>query len=253
MGVVKRGSTRLIVALAAIAFIAVGLSSSGAAASDRPEKQRRVRSAPPKRLPVVATARGPNDPHSFDLSLLIPRGARLRQVWFLDGGRQADQVLVEWVQSRIVPLYGEDFPDSVRWGLTLWTQRPRRFHFQAPWKGVAIPLLKRISPDAPFLRVALEDVTSDGHPDVLVEQYPHTNHGCGPHQVVATLANAKTWRIFRASLCETPLHSSRGLLALDLPYYKPGDSVCCWGKVEQLRLGWNGKRYVTVVDRIVGR
>jgi hypothetical protein len=89
------------------------------------------------------------------------------------------------------------------------------------------------------------------HPDVLVEQYPHTNHGCGPHQVVATLTKGTTWRIFRASLCETTLHGIRGLLALDLPYYVNGDSVCCWSKVGKLRLHWNGHRYIRVSDRIV--
>ena len=40
------------------------------------------------------------------------------------------------------------------------------------------------------------------------------------------------------------------MLALDLPYYVDGDSVCCWSKVEKLRLRWNGQRYVPVSDRI---
>jgi hypothetical protein len=123
-------------------------------------------------------------------------------------------------------------------------------NFEAPWKGVAIPLLK-VSPGAPNLRVALADVTSDRHPDLLLEQYPHTNHGCGPHRVFATLANGRTWRIFKASLCETTLRGSGGLLALDRPYYERGDSVCCWSKVEKIRLRWNGRRYVRASDHIV--
>jgi hypothetical protein len=54
-----------------------------------------------------------------------------------------DQVLVEWVRSKSVSLYGGDFSDSVRWGLTLWTQTPfTPADCQAPWKGVAIPLLR---------------------------------------------------------------------------------------------------------------
>jgi hypothetical protein len=207
--------------------------------------------SPPARLPVVASTRGPNDPHDFDLLLLIPHGTRLRQVWFIHGGRKPDQVLVEWVRSRIASLYSMDFPENVPWGLTLWTQTPHKPNeFQAPWKGVAIPLLKS-PPGAPEIRVAFADVTSDRHPDVLVEQYPGTNHGCGPHQVVATLSRGKTWRIFRSSLCESTLRGSKGLLALDMPYYLPGDSVCCWSKVEKLRLRWSGKRYVTVSDVIV--
>jgi hypothetical protein len=202
-------------------------------------------------LPVVGRVRGPDDPHELDLSLLIPRRSRLRQVWFLHGGRQPDQVLVEWIRSRTVSVYGGDFPDSVRWGLTLWTQTPLSpANYQAPWKAVAIPLLK-LAPGSPNMRLRLGDVTGDGHPDLLLEQYPHTNHGCGPHQVVATLKHGATWRVFRADLCETPLRGSGGLLALDLPHYERGDSVCCWSKIEKLRLRWNGRRYVTVSDRIV--
>jgi hypothetical protein len=198
----------------------------------------------------VSTVRGPNDPHDFDLSMLIPRHTRLRQVWFIHGGRKPDQMLVEWLHSTTFSLYGSRLADSVRWGLTLWTQTPlRRADFQAPWKGVAVPLL-RLAPGSPNLRVATADVTGDRHPDVLVEQYPHTNHGCGPHEVVATLAHGKTWRIFDTWLCETDLAAAHGLLKLDMPYYLPGDSVCCPSKTERLRLRWNGVRYVTASLRI---
>jgi hypothetical protein len=206
---------------------------------------------PPKRLPVIAQAVGPNDPHQFDLSLLVPERARLRQVWFIHGGRKPDEVLIEWIRSSRASIYGFDFPDSVRWGLTLWTQTPRRVDYQAPWSGVAVPLRKQLAPGSPYLRVALADVTGDRHPDVLVEQYPHTNHNCGPHEVVANLAGGETWRLFGASLCETALHGLNGLLALDLPYYEPKDSLCCWSKVERLRLRWSERRYVAVSDRIV--
>lgn len=234
--------------------VGLGVFAAGVVAGasvSSPSKKSPVWSAPPLRLAFVATTLGPNDPHDFDFSLLIPRGTRLRQLWFVHGGRKADQVLVEWVRSRIVSLYEEDFPRDVRWGLTLWTQTPLKVHdFQAPWKGVAIPL-QRWPPGAPDLRVAFADVTGDRHPDVLVEQYPGTNHGCGPHQVVATLAGGRTWRTFLSRMCETTLRGSHGLLALDLPYYLPGDSVCCWSKVEKLRLRWTGKRYEPVSDVIV--
>lgn len=218
------------------------------AADDRTERAT-VKSGAAERLPVVAETRGPADPHEFDLSLLVPRGARLRQIWVLHGGRRPDDMLIEWVRSTTVSLYGEAFRDTVRWGLTLWTQTPRSRGYQAPWKGFAVPLLT-LAPGAPGLRVAVADVTSDGHPDVLVEQYPHTNHGCGPHQAVARLARG-TWQLFRASLCETTLRGVEGLLALDLPLYEPGDSVCCPSKVEKRRLRWNGHRYVIASSRIV--
>lgn len=239
-----------------LALFTAGLLTGCGGSAEKPIpggrlKHLTVESAPPTRLSVIRKVRGPNDPHDFDLSMLIPPGTRLRQVWFIHGGRKPDQVLVEWVRSRIVSLYWQDFPETVPWGLTLWTQTPPKpGDFQAPWKGVAIPLLKS-PPGAPNIRVAFADVTSDRHPDVLVEQYPGTNHGCGPHQVVATLSHGRTWRIFRSRLCETTLRGSKGLLALDMPYYLPGDSVCCWSKVEKLRLRWSGKRYVTVSDVIV--
>jgi hypothetical protein len=173
-------------------------------------------------------------------------------VWFIHGGREPDQVLVEWIKSKTVSAYAYEYPDTVRWGLTLWTQTtPLDWSPDAQWKGVAIPLLKFAPPGVPTLRVAIADVTGDGHPDVLVHQCPHTNHDYGPHEVIATLAHGTTWRIFDANLAETDLHASKGLLALDLPYYLAHDSNCCPSKLEQLRLRWNGKRYVAVSDRIV--
>jgi hypothetical protein len=242
---------RAVLVMALLGLLVGGLGASAADVSASVARRSPVRLTRPTLLPVVARVRGPNDPHDFDLSLLIPHGTRLRQAWFIHGGRLPDQVLVEWVRSSTVSIYGFDFPDVVPWGLTVWTQTPQKpADFQAPWRGVAIPLL-RVAPGAPFLRVAIADVTSDGHPDVLVEQYPQTNHDCGPHQAVATVADGTTWRVFSASLCETPLRGSHGRLALDLPYYRRGDSVCCWSDVEKLRLRWNGKRYSTVSDRIV--
>jgi hypothetical protein len=209
-----------------------------------------VKSAPARRLPVTATAIGPNDAHDFDLALLVPRGARLRQLWYLHGRRAGSQVLVEWIRSKRSSVYADDFAQDVPWGLTLWTQTPRRVDYESPWKGVALPLV-RYPPGAPGLRVGFADVTSDGQPDVLLEQDPGTNHGCGPHTVVATLAHRRVWRLFRSWLCETTLHGDHGLLALDLPYYVGRDSVCCWSKVERRRLRWNGRRYVIASDRIV--
>lgn len=231
-------------------LLVLGLSGAAHGGSDKPQKHQIIHPGPPLRLPVVFRTRGPNDPHDFDLSYLIPHGSRLRQIWFIHGGRLPDQVLVEWIRSTRTSLYDMDLPDDVPWGLTLWTQTPRKLDYQAPWQGVAVHLLK-VSPGAPLLRIAIADVTSDGHPDVLVEQYPHTNHGCGPHQVLATMRNGSTWRTFQLWMCETYLRGAKGLLALDLPYYLRGDSVCCWSKVEKLRLRWNGRIYVTASDRIV--
>jgi hypothetical protein len=237
-------------ASAAVALFVAAAGSAGAART--PARYLTVHPGRAVRLPVIARTRGPTTPHDFDLSLLIPPHTRLRQVWFLHGGRRADQVLVEWVQRGVVSLYAYRFPDTVRWGLTLWTQRPRTGpDYYAPWQGVALPLVRHLAPGAPNLDLAFADVTSDGHPDVLLAQYPHTNHDCGPHRVFATLAQGRTWRIFSSWLCETPLRGSRGLLALDLPYYQPGDSVCCWSKVERVRLRWNERRYVKASDRIV--
>jgi hypothetical protein len=211
-----------------------------------------VQAGPPLRLHPVARTLGPNDPHDFDLSQLIPRRSRLRQVWYLHGGREPDQVLVEWIQTPKVSLYGDELPSSVRWGLTLWTQAPLRANdFQAPWRGTPLPLIKW-PPGAPGLQVRFADVTGDGHPDVLYEQWPGTNHGCGPHQIVATLGGGQVWRVFNASpMCETSMYGVRGLLGVDLPLWGPHDSMCCWSRVQKVRMRWTGRRYALVSARVV--
>ena len=210
-----------------------------------------VRSGPPLPLRVVAATRGPNDPHDFDLSQLVPPGTRLRQLWYLHGGRKPDQVLVEWIRTSRISLYWQDLPSNVRWGLTLWTQTPRKFDFQAPWRGTALPLIKW-PPGAPGLQVRLADVTGDGHPDVLYEQWPGTNHGCGPHQVAATLGGGQVWRVFNAApMCETNMYGVRGLLALDVPLWGTRDSVCCWSRVQKVRLRWTGRRWLVASARVL--
>jgi hypothetical protein len=173
-------------------------------------------------------------------------------VWYLHGGRQGDQILVEWSRSHRPFTYSQELSENPKtqpaWGLRLWTQTPRRFDFQAPWVGVRIPTMTD-SPGAPQVELMISDVTSDGHPDVLVEQYPGTNHGCGPHQVVSTHAGI-TRLVFRANICETPLGARRGLLTLQ---YGTGalPAVCCPSKLAKLRLRWNGRRFIVVWRRVV--
>jgi hypothetical protein len=206
-----------------MAAVSAAVAGCGANA---PPASTPFRLAPPRELTPMFAAVGPTDPHDLDLGQLIPRHTRLRQVWFLRGGRSDEQVLVEWVAGK-PSLYG-DYPDNVRWGLTLWSHARKTNGFATKWRGVAVPLI-RVAPASSTLRVAVGDVTNDRHPDVLVEQYPHTNHGCGPHEVVATLRNGRTVRAFRdATLCETTLYGVDGLLALDLPVYDRNDGVCCW-------------------------
>jgi len=111
-------------ALALFLVAATGLSCSDSShsgthraqkAASNGERHLPLRPGRPKPLSFVARTRGPNDPHDFDLSLLIPAGSRLRQAWFIRGGHLPDQVLVEWIRSKSVSLYGDRFPDAVRW------------------------------------------------------------------------------------------------------------------------------------------
>jgi hypothetical protein len=232
--------------LVTVAFL-VAQQSAGRMGAHEP-----VRLTAPSKLPVTTRTRAPNtNPHEFDLSMLVPQRARVRQVWFIHGGSRPEQILVEWIRNASPAIFAQDIPDSIPWGLTLWTPSRRKdADDQVRWIGVALPLLK-VSPAVENLRVVTADVTGDGHPDVLVEQYPHTNHGCGPHEVVATMPDRTSWRIFHTSLCETTLRGVRGLLALDLPDYRNGDSVCCPSRIDKVRFRWTGSRYVVATDRVV--
>ena len=122
--------------------------------------------------------------------------------------------------------------------LSLWSFTGSR------WHAVRIPVIRWAPPAPQDVRIALADATGDGRPDLLFEQDPLTNHGCGPHQVFATSRRGVTTRVFSSYLCETELGGDRGLLALDRPYYLRNNAMCCPAFVEHLRLRWDGRRYV---------
>jgi hypothetical protein len=193
--------------------------------------------------------RASEDPHQVDLGSFIPHGSRLRQVWFLQGGGLADQVLVEWVAQRRPAIDRGGFPATLRWGLTVWQRTNAGSGLETVWDGAVIPVLR--TPPAPEdLNLTVGDVTGDRHPDVLIAQYPDTNHGCGPHQVIAALPGGRQWRVFGgAPLCETTMTGSRGLLKIVAPIYRRGDSVCCPSLMETTYRRWSGTRYRVVRKR----
>jgi len=174
--------------------------------------------------------------HDLDLAQLVPARTHVVQVWF-----EPKQVLVEWNQNAPVREVGSY---SGRWGLTLWTFAPRPGVRPDLWRAVNIPVLRAAGPGAPYTEVSIGDVTGDGHPDVLVQQ-EHWNQGCGPHEVIATLPNGQIWRVFNhGGLCNTIFEAKDGLLRLDMPYFTDHEPVCCPNKHEDLRLRWNGSRFV---------
>jgi hypothetical protein len=217
-----------IAALAAVgAAVAIALSAWPAAAKQR--KPLVIHTAPPTHLPVVRTLRGDDDPHAFDLSRLAPRRSRVEQVWFAPSRKLHRQLLVEWTERHKHFRYGHMYPEPFRWGLVLWTETSA-----VRWQAANIPIVRWAPPDSSMLRIAFADVTGDGRPDLLFEQDPMTNHGCGPHQIFAT----------------TVLGGDHGLLALDMPYYLRNNAMCCPSFYEHLRLRWNGQRYVRASLRI---
>jgi hypothetical protein len=203
-----------------------------------------IHTAPPLRLHVLRILSGDDDPHFFDLSQLIPRGSRASQVWYASSRKLHRQVLVEWTERHRHFRHGFMSPEPFRWGLTLWTETSA-----TRWHAVKIPIIGWAPPDPVDIRIAFGDATGDGRPDLLFEQDPMTNHGCGPHQIFATSARGVTTRVFSSYLCETILRGDHGLLALDMPYSVGMDSVCCPSFEEHLRLRWSGSRYVTASVR----
>ena len=230
-----------LVALAAA--IAIAVSAWPAAAKQR--KPLVIHTAPPLHLPVVRRLRGDDDPHAFDLSRLVPRRSRVEQVWFAPSRKLHRQLLVEWTERHKHFRRGHMYPEPFRWGLVLWTETSA-----VRWQAVNIPIVRWGPPASNMLRIAFADVTGDARPDLLFEQDPITNHGCGPHQIFATSAGGAVTRVFSSYLCETILRGDRGLLALDMPYYLRNNAMCCPSLFEHLRLRWNGRRYVRTSLRI---
>jgi hypothetical protein len=233
-------TSRRWIALLTAAGAAVAIAVAAWPAAAKQLKPLVIHTAPPLQLHVVRTTFGTDDPHFFSLSRLVPRGSRVEQVWYVPSRKLHRQVLVEWTERHRHFPYGHMSPRPFRWGLKLWTETSA-----TRWHAVNIPIIRWAPPDPVDIRITFADVTGDGRPDLLFEQDPMTNHGCGPHQIFATSARGVTTRVFSSYLCETILHGDHGLLALDLPYGVGMDAVCCPSFEEHLRLRWSGNRYVT--------
>jgi hypothetical protein len=52
-------------------------------------------------------------------------------------------------------------------------------------------------------------------------------------------------------MCETNMYAARGLLGLELPLWGPHDSVCCWSRVQKVRMRWAGRRWTVVSARVL--
>lgn len=201
--------------------------------------------APPRQLHVAQVLTGDNDPHGFDLSQLIPRGSRVNQVWYPSTQRNHQQILVEWTDPHRYVVWGALHNRTPRWGLRLWTETN-----STRWYAVDLPVVEWAGPSVSKVDIRFADVTGDGRPDVLFEQDPGTNHGCGPHQIFATPARGVTTRVFSSYLCETSVSGDHGLLALRLAYYAGNDPACCASYSESLHLRWDGRRFVRASVRI---
>jgi hypothetical protein len=223
------------VALVALLIIgaAVGIAVYAWPASANLPKPFVVHTAPPRKMAVVRTLPGDYQAHDFDLSQLIPRGSRVNRVWYPPATRYHQRVLVQWTDPHRYVLWGK-FEREPRWGMTLWSFTGSR------WRAVNIPVVQI----SPTIRVAFADVTGDKRADLLFEEAPGTNHGCGPHEIFSTSPDGVTTRVFSSDMCETMLHGDHGLLALDMPYYVHNDAMCCSSFRENLRLRWDGRRYV---------
>jgi hypothetical protein len=222
-------------AIAALVIVgaAAGIAVYAWPASARLPKPFVVHTAPPWQLPVVSTLSGDYQAHDFDLSQLVPRGSRIDRVWYAPARRYHQQVLVQWTDPHRHARWGK-LTREPRWGMTLWSFTGSR------WRAVNIPVVQV----SPTIRVAFADVTGDKRADLLFEEAPGTNHGCGPHEIFATSPPGVTTRVFSSYMCETTLRGEDGLLALDMPYYLRNDAMCCATFRENLRLRWDGHRFV---------
>jgi hypothetical protein len=224
---------RAALAALVIAAAAVGIAVYAWPAAAKMPKPRAIDTGPPRQLPIAGALRGDSDAHDLDLSQLAPPGSRINGVWYAPAKGGHQRVLVRWTYRHRYALWGK-FVREPRWGMTLWSFTGSR------WQAARIPVVQGPAD----IRVVFADVTGDRRADLLFEQAPGTNHGCGPHEIFATSPHGVTTQAFSSYMCETTLRADHGLLALDLPYYVHNDSMCCWSYTEHLRLRWDGRKFV---------
>jgi hypothetical protein len=190
---------------------------------------------------------GPENPHLLELSALVPANARIDSAWYVRrSGGEPPQVLVEWHHYEdVAPKGGPPYPNLV-WRLVLWTPTALR-GYETRWRSRSVvggPLSLH-----PIYSVGLADLTGEGHPEVIVEDY-RGNHGCGPRRIVATIG-FRPRAILDDDWCETDWWVRRGTLRIRQAQYAPGDSLCCATFERYASYRWNGRRLVVAGSRVV--
>jgi hypothetical protein len=250
--VVSRGVAGLCVLLA----LAVGAVGAALLDGDDATTRTETRAVVPRAVAAPArTARSARVPRyalagRLVLQHLVPSDAEVQWSWRLPAaGGVPEQIVVTWARSRVA---GE----PTEYGLTLWQMGPyaswrRLYRFNAP------PARHNDGLEVFGIGVAVQDVSGDGHLDVLSWQDLGGTSGGGAYRLVIT-ADGSARQVFRR---ETDTdHETMGL--------QPGALIVDRGtKGSEDRLGsihpaykrwqrtsyrWDGTRLVPIGQETVG-
>jgi hypothetical protein len=197
-------------------------------ASPSPEPSPAERPFPPAWAAPIEEDLAPAD---LEDASLVPPGASLTaRVELPAAGDVPDQVAVAYT-------IGDD-PFAAQHGFALW----QRFADAPAWSVVLAYV------DAPArgvlgIDVQAEDLTGDGHDDVLTFEQTGGSGACGRWRVLATI-DGDARELWSRRTCDTSVTLVAGALEMREAVYEPDDAHCCPSAFRTTTLEWDGERFV---------
>src|SRR5689334_15786676 len=191
----------------------------------------------PVRLPTVLE--GSTDPHSIVLSSAIPADANLDSADYVE--QQPRQLVVTWERD-----YNATAAFWQRRGLAIWQLRDA--NDAGSWRRVytyETPVNNQVGVEG--FRVSLGDVSGDGRPEILVFFDTDGSAGGGVyHLFVSSGFRLRQVLVKSLSQDQGTIKLAHGALAVSEGLDFHGLIHCCYRKVRETRLRWDGRRLVTV-------
>ena len=248
--------------LLGLALLVVGFACGAAVAlTARPQAHSRTvhstttslqvvngsKSAGRRPAPIPTVLEGSTDPRSIVLSSAIPADAELDSADYVE--EKPRQLIVTWERAHLT----RDGQSAIwqRRGLAIW--QLARAKDAATWHRVyTYETLVNNQVGVEGFGVSLGDMSGDGRPEILVFFDTDGSAGGGTYHLFANSGDRVRQPLVKDLALDqgTITFAHKALVVLEGIDYRGPGIHCCYRKVRETRLRWDGRRLVTVSQRL---